>query len=128
MIRTCTMIRLLPPLIFVGLLTGCGSSRPQSDIDRGRDAVVAALDSWKKNEPVTALKSRPEPVDFTEELRATYHLVDYTVGKVDASDKEVIRYAVTLKLKDRKGKASEREAVYAVALKSPVVVARDPYY
>ena len=122
------MTRLLPSLLLVGLLMGCGSSRSQADIDRGRDAVVAALDGWKKNEPPAALKSRPDPVEFTEELRTSYTLVEYTLGKADTSDKEVIRYAVTLKLKDRKGKSSEREVVYAVALKSPVVVARDPYY
>ena len=40
----------------------------------------------------------------------------------------MIRYTVTLKLRDKKGKTSEREVVYAVALRSPVVVARDPYY
>ena len=40
----------------------------------------------------------------------------------------MIRYSVTLKLRDRKGKVTEREAVFAVALKSPVVVSRDPYY
>lgn len=122
------MTRPLPLLLLLCALTGCGSSRPQSDIDRGRDAVVAALEGWKKNEPAESLKSRPEPVDFTEELRSTYTLTDYTLGNVDTSDKDVIRYSVTLKLKDRKGKASEREVVYAVALKSPVVVARDPYY
>jgi hypothetical protein len=33
-----------------------------------------------------------------------------------------------LKLKDRKGKATDREVVYAVALRTPVAVARDPYY
>ena len=55
-------------------------------------------------------------------------LTDYTLGKADGSDKDVIRYTVTLKLKDKKGKLTEREVVYAVALKSPVVVSRDPYY
>jgi hypothetical protein len=74
------------------------------------------------------LKSLPEPVDFTEELRTTHTLTDYALGKVDASDKDVIRYTVTLKLKDKKGKASEREVVYSVALKNPIVVSRDPYF
>ena len=116
---------LLGVLLFA---TGCGSRRPESDVERGRQAVVAALDAWKANDPPARLKSLPDPVDFTEELRTTHALTEYALGKVDASDKEVIRYAVTLKLKDRKGKVSEREAVYAVALKTPVVVSRDPYY
>ena len=40
----------------------------------------------------------------------------------------MIRYTVSLTLKDKKGKVSEREAVYAVSLRTPIVVARDPYY
>jgi hypothetical protein len=56
----------------------------------------------------------------------TASLAGYTLGKVDDSDKEVIRYAVTLKLKERKGKVADRQVAYAVALKTPVVVSRDP--
>ena len=66
-------------------------------------------------------------VEFTDELRAAYTLADYTLGSVDVTDKDVIRYAVTLKLKDKKGKLTDREVVFLVALKSPIVVARDPY-
>jgi hypothetical protein len=122
------MMRFTALLSLVLLAAGCGSRRTESDIERGKQAVVAALDSWKTNDPPAKLKSLPDPVDFSEELRTTHALTDYAIAKVDPSDKEVIRFTVTLKLKDRKGKASEREAVYAVALKTPVVVARDPYY
>ena len=118
-------------IVFIGLvvlLGGCGSRRPEADVNRGRQAVVAALDSWKNNEPASKLKSLADPVEFSDELQKIYSLVDYTLGRVDASDPEVIRYAVVLKLKDKKGKVTEREAVYSVALKNPVAVARDPYY
>ncbi|HEY1191949.1 MAG TPA: hypothetical protein VGE74_30240 [Gemmata sp.] len=108
---------------------GCGGSdRSPAETERARQAVVLALDSWKANEPPAKLKALPDPIDFSEELRATHALTDYTVGKVDASDKDVVRVTVTLNLKDKKGKASQREAVYAVALKAPVVVSRDPYF
>ncbi|MCI0701608.1 MAG: hypothetical protein L0241_11045 [Planctomycetia bacterium] len=122
------MIRFTFLLMFFALLCGCGSRRSEADIERGRQAVSAALDAWKANEPSAKLKSLPDPVEFSEELRSTHALLDYTLGNVDASDKDVIRYTVTLKLKDKKGKLTDREVVYAVALKSPVVVARDPYY
>jgi hypothetical protein len=116
-------------LLGAGLFAaGCGSHRPAAEIERGQQAVVAALDSWKANDPPAKLKALSDPVEFSEELRATYALTDYTLGRVDSSDRDVIRYAVSLKLKDKKGKVSEREVVYAVALKTPVVVARDPYY
>ncbi len=122
------MTRSALALFLVALLVGCGSRRPESEIERGRAAVVAALDSWKANEPPAKLKARPEPVEFSDELQGTYALADYTLDKVDATDKDVIRYSITLKLKDKKGKLTDREVVYAVALKSPIVVARDPYY
>jgi hypothetical protein len=122
------MSRRLCALALLLFLAGCGSRRPPADIDRGRAAVVAVLNSWKANEPPAKLKSLPDPVEFSDELRASYELTAYELGNVDASDKDVIRYAVKLSLRDKKGKPSGREVVYSVALRSPVVVARDPYY
>lgn len=122
------MSRLPAALTLLLFIPGCGSRRPDADVERGRAAVLAALDAWKSNAPPAGLKALPDPVEFAEELRATHALTDYALGKADASDPDVIRYTVTLKLRDRKGKTSEREVVYAVALKSPVVVSRDPYY
>ena len=128
--QTCVprMNRCLFAPVLLAFVIGCGSGRPASDIERGRTAVVAVLDSWKANEPPAKLKSLPDPVEFTDELQGTHTLTDYAIGKVDTTDKDVIRYFVTLKLKDKKGKQTEREVAYAVALKSPIVVARDPYY
>ncbi len=122
------MTRLILLTGFLTFAVGCGGGLPQTEIDRAQQAVVASLDGWKANDPPAKLKTLPDPVDFTEELRGTHSLTDYTLGKVDASDKEVVRVAVTLSLKDKKGKASQREAVFSVSLKTPVVVARDPYY
>lgn len=122
------MMRCAMLLIAALFVAGCGSRRPESEIERGRQAVAAALDSWKANEPAAKLKSLADPVDFSDEWRTTFALTDYSFGKVDPSDKDVIRYAVVLKLKDRKGQVSEREVVYAVSLRTPVVVSRDPFF
>jgi hypothetical protein len=122
------MTRCIIPVFCLVPILGCGERRSAPDIERGRQAVIAALDSWKANSPPDTLKSLPDSVDFTEELRATHQLIEYAIEKVDASDPEVIRYIVTLKLTDRKGNASTREVVYAVALKTPVIVSRDPYF
>ena len=121
-------MRLIAWLIPV-LAVGCGaSSRPQEEVDRAKAAVVSALDLWKANEPLAKLKTLSPPVDFSEELRLTQSLTEYAVLKVDSTDPVVIRVTVSLKLKDKKGKATEREAVYSVALKNPIAVARDPYF
>lgn len=123
MLRTCALA-----LVALAAL-GCSAARHAPDAaERGRAAVVAALDNWKANEPAAKLKALPDPIDFTEELRGTHALADYTIVKADLSDAAVMRFTVALKLKDKRGKPSDREAVYSVALKTPVVVARDPYF
>jgi hypothetical protein len=121
MLRTCCALALFA--------LGCSSARHTPDaVERARVAVTAALDNWKANEPPAKLKALADPVDFTEELRATHALESYQIVKADATDATVIRYTVALKLKDKKGKSSDREAVFSVALKAPIVVARDPYF
>jgi hypothetical protein len=121
MLRTCCALALFA--------LGCSSARHAPDaVERGRAAVVAALDNWKANEPAAKLKALADPVDFTEELRGAHALESYELTKTDATDAGVIRFTVALKLKDKKGKPSAREAVYSVAIKTPVVVARDPYF
>ena len=122
------MIRTALLLVVSGSLVGCGSRRPEADVERGRAAVGAALDAWKVGESPAKLKALPDPVEFSDELQRQFALTEYTLGRVDATDKDVIRYTVTLKLRDKQGKLTDREVTYSVALKSPVVVARDPYY
>jgi hypothetical protein len=115
-----------PALILAA--AGCGPSRPQAELDRGQAAVTAALENWKNADRPEKLKTLADPVEFLEDLRTSHTLTDYAILKMDGSDPAVIRYTVALKLKDRKGKPFEWEAVYVVALKSPVTVARDPYH
>lgn len=117
MCRTCTVILLIA-------CVGCGGGRPQADIDRGRDALVAALDNWKNNEPASKLSG----VQFAEDLRKTHDLTDYAVGPANATDPKFLQFTVSLRLKDRKGKPSDREVVYSVDLSTPVRVLHDPYF
>ena len=114
-------------LAFLVLAVGCSAKHSRTDVERGRKALEAALESWKNNEPSDRLKAGPEPIDYSDELRQSHRLLEYTVGKPNATDPDVIRYAVTVKLQDRKGKIESRDIVYMVALKSPIVIARDPY-
>lgn len=120
-------LRALACLLVILPLAGCSKKHPAADVERGRKALQAALESWKNNEPADGLKSLSDPVEYTDELRLTHKLVDFTIDKANATDPEVIRYPVALKLQDRKGKSEERQVVYMVALKTPIVIARDPY-
>ena len=108
-------------------MAGCGRKHSSVDVARGQKALMAALDSWKNNEPPDRLQSLQDPIDYKDEMRLSHRLLDYTVGKPDAADPEVIRYPVTLKLQAKKGQPFDRTIVFMVALKSPIVIARDPY-
>lgn len=116
------------PLFLVVPLVGCdGSKHSKADIERGRQALTAAMDSWKNGEPPDRLRSLPDPVEYTDELRSTHKLTDYTLGQPNATDPGVLRYPVALKLQDRKGKAQDRDVVFEVKLGTPILIARDPY-
>jgi hypothetical protein len=114
-------------VVLVAVAAGCSKKHSQSDVERGQKALTAALDSWKNNEPPDRLKSLSDPVEHKDEMRLTHKLLEYSVGNPDPTDPEVIRYPVTLKLQDRKGKSEDRVIVFMVALKNPIVIARDPY-
>lgn len=109
------------------LVLGCGGKRSKEEIERGNTAVAAALESWKANDSAR-LRTLPEPVEFTDDIRGQYELVEYSIGAVDASEMPFIRYTVRLRLKDKRGQLSDREVVYSVQLANPVRVIRDPYF
>src|SRR5262245_49542800 len=105
----------LLPLLFVLPALGCGGQKhSEADVERGEKALAAALDAWKNNEPPDRLRALPDPVEYTDELRQTHKLLDYTVGKPNPTDPAVIRYPVKLRLQDRKGKAGDRDVVFEV--------------
>jgi hypothetical protein len=98
-------------------------------MDRGRQALGACLDAWKRGETPDKLRTRPEPIEFTEEWpRSGVKLLDYQILGSEHTDAETMRYTVTLSVQDRRGKKEDRRVTYAVALRSPIAVGRDPFY
>ena len=114
--------------LVLAVAVGCSRTHSKADVERGQKALTAALDSWKNNEPPERLAGLADPVEYKDELRQTHKLLEYAIGKPDPTDPEVVRYPVTVKLQDRKGKSVDRTIVFMVSLKSPIVIARDPYY
>lgn len=113
------------------LIGGCKKNRfTQENLDRARAAVESGLTSWQKGEAPQVLASRPDPVQFFDDLWTSGNrLVSFQIKDTVGDNQDVIiRCSVALTLKDKKGRTSEREVTYQVTLKSPVVVARDPYF
>lgn len=116
----------LPALAF-----GCkgGPKFSRADLDRARQALTTSLDSWKKGQMPEKLRALPEPILFAEEgPKNGLKLLDYEILGTEHTDAEVMRFTVKLTVQDRRGKREERQATYAVALKSPIAVGRDPFF
>jgi hypothetical protein len=116
-----------PLLLTLAAVAGCGR-KSTPEVEAARTALQAALDSWKQGEPADRLKARPTPIDFADdERRQGWKLQDYRLGDA-RPDGELIRCTVALTLLDKRGKKIDKEVVYMVAPKRPVVIARDPYF
>lgn len=115
-------------LALVGTV-GCGQSAPSEQLESARAAVQTALSAWKKGDRADSLRSLSPPIEFAEDnWKIGLRLLDYQVTSVESSPEQIARCAVTLSIKDKRGKVSEREVVYMIANKSgKMVIARDPY-
>jgi hypothetical protein len=101
----------------------------RADLDRARQALETCLDSWKSGQRPEKLRTLPEPVEFAEEWpQAGLRLLDYEILGTEHTDAEMMRFSVRLTVQDRRGRREERRSTYAVALKSPIAVGRDPFY
>jgi hypothetical protein len=124
-------LRLPLLLLLAALAFGCSRrhSFSQADLDRARTALQTALDSWKKGEMPERLRALAEPIEFAEEgPRNGLRLLDFQIVDDRHTDAQTIRFTVKLTVQDRRGRREQREATYAVGLKSPIVIGRDPYF
>lgn len=127
-----TFRRLVALLLVMPLLAGgCGRRHPfsQSELDRARAALETSLQTWKKGERLDRLQRLPEPIRFVEEWPYQgLRLLNYEIVDDVNTDAEVIRFTVKLTVQDADERRQERQVTYAVALKSPIIIGRDPYF
>lgn len=117
--------------VLPALALGCrrGHKFSKDELEHARNALETCLESWKKGEMPEKLRSLPEPIDFAEEgPKIGLKLISYEILGSEHTDSEVMRFSVKLTVQDRRGKSEERRPTYAVALKSPIAVGRDPMY
>jgi hypothetical protein len=111
------------------VLVGCsGLPHTKDDMDRARAALDASLAAWKDGKSPDKLA---EPVNFLDdEFRPNQKkLLEYTVEGSGVTDKDTIRFTVRMTIQDRRGKKTDRSVTYAIEpKKTPIVVARDPYF
>lgn len=116
---------------FFLLVAGCsqGPRFSKEEMAKAREALEVCLEAWKSGQSPQSLATRPEPIQFAEEWPVLgFKLKSYEIVSSEHTDAETIRYTVRLVVEDRRGKADERLPTYAIVLKSPIVIARDPMY
>lgn len=125
-------MRRLTSLVILFCLTwavGCGGAFSKAEMDRAKQALDAGLLGWKQGEKLDKLQSKSEAIAFYEDwAKAGQKLLVYEIVNASHTDNEKIRFLVRLELQDRRGRREKREATYAVVLKSPITIARDPYF
>lgn len=109
-------------------LAGCGgnNSLPQEVIDRARQEMQTALDTWKKGDSLTKLGKMVQVTD--QDWKAGLRLLGYEVKRAEGLQGENVRCWVVLALQNRQGKMLEKEVVYEVRVGDKTIIARDPFF
>lgn len=113
--------------VIATFVAGCSPGPRNAPVDPGkaRDTLKAALDSWKKGEPSTALEKGSPPIYVIDpEWQAGARLVDYQILG-DGEEKDAQLFApVRLVLRGPAGKDATREVTFMVATAPNRTVAR----
>ena len=108
------------------LALGCHHSCPPPPADpvRAREALEMALDAWKAGKAVDALEECTPAIHVVDhEWRAGLRLVAYRVEKEEPHGAD-LRCQVTLTLRNQRGEAVQKKAVYSVGTEPALTVVR----
>lgn len=106
---------------------GCSGSSPPKPADPAlaRQALRLTLDSWQKGAASGSLKEREQPIHVVDhQWRSGYQLVRYQLG-ADGLLGANLRCQVQLSLKNAKGKAIHKKAIYSVGTSPVLTVVRE---
>jgi hypothetical protein len=112
--------------LLVLLPAGCQKRLPpETDPNKARAALTAALDAWKEGRPPESLRALEPPVDF----RDTHwdngsRLIRYRVKAEERSGVSV-RFTVELSLQQKDGATRERVVAYNADAGQAVVIRPD---
>ncbi|MFO0950128.1 MAG: hypothetical protein U0835_27500 [Isosphaeraceae bacterium] len=110
------------------ILPGCSGSGRAAPVDpsRAREALNTALESWKKGEPIDALKTASPPIvaqDF--DWMGGQKLVGFEVTGEGKDDDANLRIPVRLTLRTPQGKEVKKSVSYVVGTSPSLTVFRD---
>jgi len=111
----------------LAILPGCGGTAPPAAADpaQARDALGAALESWKAGEQPESLRQRkPAVVVVDHEWTAGYRLLHYEAGADQALGGN-LRCNVVLVLRNPRGQTVRKKAAYSVGTSPVLTVHRE---
>jgi hypothetical protein len=108
-------------------LAGCdGSSAAPVDSSRAQEALKTSLESWKKGEPIEAMKrANPSIVAQDFDWMGGAKLVDYSVSAEGKKVAANLYVPVSLTLKLSTGKEVRKNVTYVVGTSPYLTVFRD---
>lgn len=112
-------------LVFTGCSGGGGSAAPVEP-SKAREALVVALDSWKKGDTIDSLKSgSPSIVAQDFDWMAGARLVEFEIIGEGKDDNANLRIPVKLTLRTPQGKEVKKSVSYVVGTSPTLTVFRD---
>ncbi|WZO99280.1 hypothetical protein EP7_000879 [Isosphaeraceae bacterium EP7] len=115
-------------MAFVFLIFGCNEQERAAPVEpaKAREALVQALECWKRGEPIETLKSASPPIvaqDF--DWMAGKKLAAYEVAGKGKDDDANLRIPVKLTLLTPQGQQSTKSVNYVVGTSPALTVFRD---
>jgi hypothetical protein len=122
-------VALFAVCVVAGPIIGCsneGRRAPAVNAAKAREALQAALESWKKGESVEALKSASPPIVIQDfDWMGGKKLVKYEVAGDGKDDDANLRIPVKLTLRASDGQEIEKLVSYVVGTSPTLTVFRD---
>jgi hypothetical protein len=108
------------------LSAGCGRAPPApADPAKAREALQTALNAWKDGKEPNWLQEQTPPVHVVDhEWLGGYRLLRFKVEKDEPAGAD-LRCQVLLSLKDKRGNALQKRAVYSVGTSPVLTVVRE---
>lgn len=107
-------MRGLCPMLIAFVVAGCRQTAlpPATDTGQAREALTAALQTWKEGRPAETLRERSPAIDFRDtNWEQGARLQDFAVEKTETSGLSA-RFTVKLLLAGSSGGARERVVIY----------------
>lgn len=110
-------------------LLGCSQDRSQESLVLAQKSVQVALDTWKRGDPVTTLKTGAVPIEFfDDDWQRSARLVAYEVKSTYTETDGTPRCAVNLQVQYGASTAQQVQVTYQVINKDQtIMIARNPF-